>query len=164
MRHETIQEREREVLDRFGKKSEPTQPTPPYSFKHFFPHCYAGSIPSFPTSLSQENPRSNQQQNKIKEKKRKLHNYGATSILIGPDAKMEEGVAVLLVPGGEVLNVGGGGIVVVVVVVAKSEQGQVEDVLNEKVVKVSLSSLSNGGMEEDDIVVGSVNVKGERGR
>ena len=74
-----------------------------------------------------------------------------------------EGVVVLvLVLGGVVVDVGEG------VDVFKSERGQDDDdeVVDEKVVKVF--SLSNGGKEvvdeEDEIVVGSVNVKGEGGR
>lgn len=89
-----------------------------------------------------------------------MHNYCATCILIGPDVKIDvttEGVVVLVL----LLELGGvgGGVVVVV----KSEQGQDEDV-DVKVVKVS--SLSKEGSvevvdEEDGIIVGSVNVKGE---
>jgi hypothetical protein len=162
--------REREVLDLFGKKSEPTQPSPPHSSKKIFPIVTPVPFHPFLHLIISKKPQVQPTTKQNQRKKIKLHNYGATSILIGPDVRMDEGVAVLLVlGGGVVLNVGGGGIVVavvVVVVVIKSEQEQVKDVFNEKVVKVSLSSLSNCGMEEDDtaIFVRSVNIKGERVR
>jgi len=110
-----------------------------------------------------------------------LHHYGATSILIGPDVKMDvttEGVVVLAVLlllllglGGVVLDVGRarvGGIVVDVDVVVKSERGQNDGDVDEKVLKALLLSLSIGGVEGIDedveivvvVVIGSVNVKG----
>jgi hypothetical protein len=96
--------------------------------------------------------------------KKKMHSYGATCILIGPDVKMDattEGVVVLVLL--VVLGGVGGGVVVVV----KSERGRGDDGddVDEKVVKAL--SFSNGGMEEvdeeDDIANGSFNVKGGGG-
>lgn len=93
-----------------------------------------------------------------------MHNYGATCILIGLGVKIDattEGVGEVVILEGEVVfDVGG---------VVKSElEGQDEDDDNDEVDDeeekgLKALSLSNGGteeVEENDIVVGGVNVKG----
>ena len=141
-------------------------------------------LPSFPLPPPiLKNPKPNKKTNQ--QKKKKVHNttnYGGTSILIGPDVKIDattEGVVVLpllLGLGGVVgrgRGVGGVGVVIIVVAAVKIERGQndvrVDDVV-EKVVVVKVLSFSKGGVEGADedgivvvVVVGSVNVKGEGG-
>ena len=93
-----------------------------------------------------------------------MHNYGATCILIGLGVKIDattEGVGEVVILEGEVVfDVGG---VVKSELEVQDEDDDNDEVDDEEEKGLKALSLSNGGteeVEENDIVVGGVNVKG----